>query len=131
VAVLTWMFAGALAAAVLVAVWGRRAWEVGAWRVALALAAVVYPAAAMAAGMPAAATREFAGALPWILVAAVGGRFSPVFLATAWAVHGAWDLLPVARPWIPGFYPPACLGFDVAAALRLSWLAYRPRRNAP
>lgn len=123
---LAWILAGAVLAATGVALVRGLAVEVRLWAVGLAVAALVYPAVAMAAGAPAAAGRELVGALPWIGAAIAARRFGTLLLATAWALHGVWDLLPVARPWMPDAYPPLCLGFDLVAGLRLLWMRYSP-----
>jgi hypothetical protein len=123
---LAWVLAGALLAAVIVALVRGRAAEVGLWRVGLVVAALVYPAAAAAGGGPTEAVRELAAALPWIAVAIASRRFGLLVLATGWALHGVWDMIPVMRSWMPDFYPPLCLGFDLAACLRLLWIRYSP-----
>jgi len=123
---LAWVLAGALLAAVIVALLRGRAAEVGFWRIGLVAAALVYPAAAIAGGALTAAGRELAAALPWIGAAMAARRFGLVVLAMGWALHGVLDMLPVMRSWMPDFYPPLCLGFDLAACLRLLWIRYSP-----
>lgn len=121
-----WILAGALLAAMGVVLVRGLATEARFWALALVAVALVYPAVATAADVPGVATREFVGALPWIGVALAWRRFGLVLLATAWVLHGVWDLMPVVRPWMPDFYPPLCLGFDLVVGLRLLWIRYSP-----
>lgn len=114
-----WILAGGLAAAVLTALVHGRRWEQAFWSAALVVAALVYPAVALGAGLPETAARAFVAALPWLAVAVAAPRFGPLLLAAGWAAHGVWDMIPVNRPWMPAFYPPLCLGFDLVVAVRL------------
>ena len=92
----------------------------------LAVAAAVYVAFALAGGargtslaLQAAGLAGFGG------VALLGVRHSPWWLAAGWAVHAAWDIgLPsaTAPPFVPAWYPPLCVGFDLAVAV---WIAAR------
>lgn len=116
---LAWMLVGGLAAAVVGALTGGRAWEFGAWAVGLALVALVYPALAVGQDLGGTAGRELVAALPWLLAAGLAKRFGLLFLAVAWALHGVLDLFPAGRAWMPAFYPPLCAGFGLGAAIRL------------
>lgn len=64
------------------------------------------------------------GALAW------AGRSRSVWLAVGWALHVLWDVLlhgGHGMAFVPTWYPPACLGFDVAVAAY--WLGPGGRRS--
>jgi hypothetical protein len=70
---------------------------------------------------------EALGLALYTLVAVLGvGRWPPL-LVVGWAGHAAWDLLHPGgyAPYVPGWYPPACIGFDLAVAAYLAWLLWR------
>ena len=123
---LAWILAGAVLAAMCVSLVRGRAVEVRVWTLGLVVAALVYPVLAIAGGVSAAAGREIVGALPWVGAALASRRVGLLLLAVAWPLHGVWDLLPVMRPWMPDFYPPFCVGFDLVAGLRLMWMRHSP-----
>jgi hypothetical protein len=119
-----WIVVGGVVAAMLAALVRRSRDEPGLWGLALVVAALAYPAFALGAQVPAPATKEFLGSLPWIAVAIASRRLGPLVLAAGWAAHGVWDMMPVNRTWMPAFYPPLCLGFDLVVAARLVALRY-------
>jgi hypothetical protein len=119
-----WIVTGGGIAAMLAALLRRSRNETSLWAMALVVAALIYPAFALGAGGPSAAPQEFLGSLPWIAVAIASRGFGPSLLAAGWAAHGVWDMMPVNRPWMPDFYPPLCLGFDLVVAVRLVALRY-------
>jgi len=114
--------AGALSAAPLVALGrlsGRR--EARVYAAALVLAALVYVIFAARAGAWSWAGAEAAGLAVFAAVAWLGlkGGRPLLLLAFGWAAHAAWDLLlhaGAATPFVPGWYPPVCAGFDLAVA---------------
>lgn len=63
----------------------------------------------------------------YVTLGALGVFKSPWFLAAAWAVHPAWDLLPRTLPDQLRDLPMACLIFDALVAAYLAWGARRGR----
>lgn len=64
------------------------------------------------------------GVLAWT------GRSRSAWLAAGWALHVLWDVFlhgGHGTAFVPGWYPPACLGFDVAVAAY--WLGLGRRRD--
>jgi Family of unknown function (DUF6010) len=64
---------------------------------------------------------------------AVGGiRRSPALLSVGWLLHMGWDVLlhgGTDTPFVPDWYVPACVGFDlvVAGAILATALPFRRR----
>lgn len=96
--------------------------------VALVVAALVYVVFAAARGAAAQWLVVEAGGVPLFAAFAWAGlRRSPLWLAAGWALHVAWDVglhSAVATPFVPSWYPPLCVGFDLIVAL---WIAIRWR----
>lgn len=137
--VITWALVGGLGAGILLFLghqqssrWQRRSWSRGLWIAALiyVLFVVVGPG----------------GKGPWLTIESLGvlvygifawrGQRSSLWLAAGWALHVVWDIVLhgglgahwAAEEWslgeitfVPGWYPPACLGFDLAVASYLLW----------
>jgi hypothetical protein len=62
---------------------------------------------------------ELIGLLVFTLIAVLGLRVSLWFLALGWASHVLWDvLLHLIRkqPFVPDWYPVACISFDLIVA---------------
>jgi hypothetical protein len=62
---------------------------------------------------------EVAGVAVFALLAFLGLRVSPWFLAIGWAAHVLWDVW--VHPggsfgFLPDWYPPLCIGFDLVVA---------------
>lgn len=89
----------------------------------LGIAASLYGVFALLWGDDAALWRELGGVALFGVFAIAGWR-RPRWLAVGWLAHVGWDLaMPTAHAaYVPAFYGPLCLGFDVviaAAAWRL------------
>lgn len=59
---------------------------------------------------------EIAGVLIFSAFAVLSFKYSVWFLAAGWLIHVAWDVVlhgSGATPFVPGWYPGLCLGFDV------------------
>ena len=85
----------------------------------LVIAALVYVVFAIARGTTGSLLIELGGVVLFTAIAFLGIRHSALWLAAGWAVHVGWDLLlhPVdASSYAPWWYPPLCLGFDLAVA---------------
>ena len=54
----------------------------------------------------------------------LGWKVSPWFLAAGWLAHVGWDVGLHGggdTPFVPAWYPVACIAYDVAAGLYLAW----------
>ena len=92
----------------------RRLFAIG-----LVITAFVYVVFAMFGGTRDALLIELGGAVIFVIVTALGLRYSIYFLAFGWAAHVAWDLLlhPIGvSSYAPWWYPVACVGFDLVVA---------------
>lgn len=51
-------------------------------------------------------------------IAAAGAWRWSSLLVVGWAAHVGWDVLlhGAATPFVPGWYPPLCVGFDLVVA---------------
>ena len=62
---------------------------------------------------------ELIGVVVFTLIAVLGLRVSIWFLALGWTAHVLWDvLLHLVReqPFVPDWYPVACISFDLIVA---------------
>lgn len=67
---------------------------------------------------------EIAGTVLFSAMAIAGWRFSPWWLVAGWLIHPFWDVVLHSRVpvgFVPGWYPPVCLGYDVAIGLVLAY----------
>lgn len=122
---------GALLAACFVLLARRAAREDRILAIGLAVAAAIYLVFAVlhgAAGGEVAV--ELAGVAVFSLVAWAGVRVSPWWLALGWAAHVLWDVAlhpPGTDFWVPKWYGPLCIGFDLVVAF---YVAVRSVRAA-
>ena len=82
-------------------------------------AALVYVPFALAGAAASWVPIEVAGFVAYTVVAVLGARRSRWLLAFGWAGHALWDFPLHAAPaagFVPGWYPAACLAFDVVVA---------------
>jgi len=138
-----WLTVGALLGAVAIWLNGKEAarqrernpnYEVWSWAVFLLLAALIYVGFAIFGE----ASRywlwvELAGVGVFGMVAFFGAARMPVFIGIGWLAHTLWDqaLHPAGAPgYVPSWYPPVCLGFDVYVGVALI-LRFRTRTPAP
>lgn len=88
--------------------------------IGLAVAALIYLAFAVFGGATGGEVPvEVAGVVVFSLVAVAGVRLSPWWLALGWAVHVLWDVAlhpPGGELWVPAWYGPLCVGFDLVVA---------------
>jgi len=62
---------------------------------------------------------ELGGALVFAALAVGGARRYPLLTALGWGLHVGWDILLHSGPgtgFVPGWYVPACVGFDLVVA---------------
>lgn len=67
---------------------------------------------------------EIFGVGIYFLPAFLGVRKSMWFLAIGWAAHVLWDtILHFGEnvTFVPDFYPPVCIGFDLVIAAYICW----------
>lgn len=93
------------------------------WAVLLAVAGTIYIGAALADGRRRALLVETGVGVGFIAMALAGLWTSAWFLVVGWGSHAAWDLVHHgdrnrrwSAPIAAGFYPPACLSFDLVVA---------------
>jgi hypothetical protein len=94
------------------------------WALGLLAAALVYVVLALLDDRSSELAVEATGALIFGGLAALGVLRSAGFLAAGWAVHAVWDVaipLAIDTAFVPEWYPPVCIGFDVAVGAY--WLA--------
>ena len=78
-------------------------------------------------GTPPDVTQEIVGTMLFTSFAVLGLRWS-LILAVGWVLHAAWDfaLHPMpATSWVPWWFPPLCIGFDITLG---AWIAARTIR---
>ena len=100
---------------------GRQAREAQVFAFGLVAAALLYVGFALAGGAPVRSLLvESLGVVPFGLVAWLGLRRSPLWLALGWAAHVAWDLGlnwgAGAPSFVPSWYPVVCTSFDLLVA---------------
>jgi hypothetical protein len=101
------------------------------WARALFVAAAIYVGFVLVGGAP---TQwlliEVGGLVFFSTLAVLGLKYSPWLLAGAWFGHIAWDTLLHSpnTAFVPQWYPPLCIGFDlvVSAYIVVAW--YRLRK---
>ena len=106
--------------------------EVQVYAVGLVVAAIVYLGFAVNGGGPGWLFVELLGVAIFTLSAGLGVKVWPFFLALGWALHGVWDGLMYAIPgtgFVPIWYPPACLAFDLVLAGYIFVIKRNPRRT--
>jgi metal-dependent hydrolase (beta-lactamase superfamily II) len=120
-----WVVVGALVGAAATSLTRRAAarrserfanYEGRAWALFLLLAALIYVGFAAFNGADARWTKvEVGGLVGFGLVAAIGWHWA-VLVGVGWLAHASWDVFvhPGGLPgYVPFWYPPLCLGFDV------------------
>lgn len=79
--------------------------------------AAFYSASAMWIGI------ELAGVAIYGVFVYLGYKKGATWVATGWALHVLWDVLlheyGAGANFVPYWYPPLCIGFDLAAALAI------------
>ena len=89
------------------------------YAVGLVVVALVYLAFALNGGGSGWLIVELLGLAIFTVSAWLGVKVSAFFLGVGWALHAAWDGLMLAIPsagFVPIWYPPACLAFDLVLA---------------
>lgn len=98
-------------------------YEAWAWAAFLLVAALIYVGFAVFNGASTAWTlTELGGVLGYGLVAWIGAARFPPLVGVGWLLHVLWDVIlhPGGHPgFVPSWYPPLCLGFDVYVGVAL------------
>jgi hypothetical protein len=111
-----------------------RSRELLMYGVALGLAAAVYVAFALTAGVGHAFWIELLGVALFGSLGAVGIWLWPPMLALGWIAHIAWDLLVSGNAeteYAPSWYPTLCIGADLFLAGYTSGLLWSRRPTVP
>lgn len=102
------------------------------WVRVLFIAAAIYVVFALVGNAPGQwFLIEAGGLVLFSVLAMLGLRFSPWILAFAWFAHIAWDnLLHSANTaFVPPWYPPLCIGFDLVVGVYIVFFALGRVRN--
>lgn len=95
------------------------------WRVGLVIAALIYVGFALFGQNWEWLPIELLGVLIYGVFFWLSKYISPYFIAAGWALHVLWDIFlhPGGHPgYVPTWYPPICLGFDLFMAIYLVYL---------
>lgn len=123
---------GALAGAAFVTLveWrgGRRTHQI--YGVGLVIAALVFVVFAFVGSADDWTGTEMGGLFVFAAIAVGGIRRYPLLLALGWLLHVGWDAFLHSGPdvgFLPAWYVPACIGFDlvVAGAILVGALPFR------
>ena len=98
----------------------------------LIIAALIYAGFAISGVMNETASTgwillEMSGVLLFTLIGFLGVKISPLILAFGWAAHVLWDVIfrhGGEISYVPEFYPPVCIGFDLVFALYIVYRFY-------
>jgi len=109
-------------------------YEVWAWGSFLMAAALIYVGFAMFNGASMDwMLIELGGLAGYGLVAWIGATRFPPLVGVGWLLHVLWDIAlhPGGHPgFVPSWYPPLCLGFDVSVGIALILRFRRPTERA-
>ncbi|NOZ54046.1 MAG: hypothetical protein GXP08_13105 [Gammaproteobacteria bacterium] len=75
---------------------------------------------------------EVIGCLVFLLLVWLAYQYSFWFVAMGWLIHIVWDmgLSPFeSAPYVPGWYPAVCTGFDLVLGLYLAYLLIKHSRQ--
>ena len=105
--------------------------ELWIYAIGLVVAALIYVSFSIVGGDTRWHIIEIIGLVAFGLLALIGLKVSPWYLAAGWALHTFWDaLLHIARPqpFVPDWYPVACISFDIVVAGAIAVSLYRQDR---
>jgi hypothetical protein len=131
------IFAGAVSAGVLVVALHRAGVErvQRYWAWLLFVAAAIYVGFVLVGNVPIQwLLIEIGGLVLFSALAVVGLKYSPWVLAAAWFGHIGWDTLLHSpdMAFVPTWYPPLCIGFDLVVGAYIVFVCSRPpKRVAP
>ena len=97
--------------------------EVRIWAIALVIAALIYVGFAAFNGASSDWVMiELGGVAGYGVIAWLGATRWPPLVGVGWLLHMLWDIVlhPGGHPgFVPSWYPPLCLGFDVLVGVAL------------
>lgn len=103
------------------------------WALLLLVAAAIYVGFALVGNAPAHwFLVEAGGLMLFAILAMLGLRWSPWVLGLAWFAHIAWDALLHSHDaaFVPQWYPPVCIGFDLVVGAYIVLACSRARDKA-
>src|SRR5476651_157887 len=98
----------------------------------LAVVGSLYGLFAAMSGSPQTLFLESIGIAAFLLVSALGFKFSQWLLVVGLFAHGVFDFFHghvISDSGVPAFWPNFCMSYDITAAAYLAWLIRR--RNPP
>lgn len=102
------------------------------YAVALIIAASIYLGFSLLSQNTTWIFTETVGTITFSLIAFIGVKFSPWFLAMGWLIHPVWDLLidnHKLTTFVPYWYPTFCIGYDIVIALYIVWKCIKPQEK--
>ncbi len=104
------------------------------YAVALIIAASIYVGFSFVSQNTIWILTEIIGIILFSIIAFMGIKLSPWFLAMGWLIHPVWDLLIDNHSltiFVPQWYPTVCIGYDIAIALYIAWKCIQEEENNP
>lgn len=101
------------------------------WRMGLLIAALIYVGFAVLGANWEHLPMELGGVLIYGLFAFLSKKYTLYYLAIGWLLHICWDVFlhrGTTTPYVPDWYPGACIGFDVVIAGYILFLIYQKNR---
>lgn len=100
------------------------------WRTGIVIAAIIYVGFVIQKGAWDFLYMELIGVGIYSILAWLSLKYNNYWLALAWALHIAWDMLlhdAVSTSYVPVWYPVSCIGFDIMIACYV--LGYKYLKN--
>ena len=96
------------------------------WRFGLVIAAIIYVIFVLFGEQSEYLVMELGGVMVFSVFAWLSYKYNLYWLSLGWAMHTVWDILlhnAATMTYVPQYYPITCLGFDLAVAAYIAWLA--------
>jgi lysylphosphatidylglycerol synthetase-like protein (DUF2156 family) len=102
------------------------------WAAGLIIAALIYVAFLFRHASMSWVFIECAGLVLFSVVSVAAIKRAPWLLAAGWLAHAGWDIGLHSQPnnFVPGWYPPACAGFDLVIGIWIFVQLQRSRNDA-
>jgi len=100
------------------------------WRIGLLIAALIYVGFAVFGASWEHLPMELGGVLIYGFIAFLSKKHTLYWLAFGWIIHVCWDLFlhsGTTTPYVPDWYPGACLGFDLVIGGYIIYLIFAKR----
>ena len=94
----------------------------------LAVVGSLYGLFAVMSGSTQTLLLESIGIVAFVLVSALGFKFSPWLLVAGLFAHGVFDFFHshvISNSGVPAYWPDFCMSYDITAAAYLGWLIWR------